>query len=122
MTDRVKRQLELLNSREYRKLRHDAPLDPKEAEQQWDKHTVEGAVARFAYAAACEKEAMFYGEDLFGFNRYCRSAVCNGRFGNIVIDYEGVLQKGFDGILQDIFACRGRIVYPVFCHTEGQGS
>lgn len=106
MTDRVKRQLELLNSREYRKLRHDAPMEAEAAEAQWDKHTVEGAVARFAYAAACEREAMFYGEDLFGFNRYCRSAVCKGRFGNIVIDYEGVLQKGFDGILQDIFACR----------------
>ncbi len=102
MTDRVKRQLDLLNSREYRKLRHDAPIEAKVAEEKWDRRTQAGAVARFAYAASCEKEAMLYGEDLFGFNRYCRSAVEQGRFGNIVIDYEGVLQKGLCGILEDI--------------------
>ncbi len=106
MTDRVKRQLDLLNSREYRKLRHDAPMDPLEVEVKWDHHTQKGAVARFAYAASCEKEAVFYGEDLFGFNRYCKSAVEKGRFGNIVIDYEGVLQKGLCGILEDVNAHR----------------
>lgn len=102
MTDRVKRQLELLNSREYRKMRHDAPLDPNAAEKMWNHHTQTGAAARFAYAASCEKEAVFYGEDLFGFNRYCKGAVEQGRFGNIVIDYAGVLKKGFCGILEEI--------------------
>ncbi len=106
MTERVKRQLALLNDRGYRALRHDAPLAPDKAEAQWDHHTQEGAAARFAYAASCEKEAVFHGEDLFGFNRYCRSAVEKGRFGNMVIDYPTVLAKGLCGILADMDALR----------------
>lgn len=106
MTERVKRQLALLNDRAYRARRHDAPVDPKEVEERWDRHTEAGAAARFVYAASCEKEAVFHGEDLFGFNRYCRKAVHNGRFGNVVIDYAGVLTKGLCGILEDIKARR----------------
>ncbi|MBQ9098613.1 MAG: pyruvate formate-lyase [Clostridia bacterium] len=102
MTDRIKRQLALLNDRAYRARRHEAPFDPVEVEQRWDRHTQEGAVARFAYAASCEREAIFHGEDLFGFNRYCTGAVSKGRFGNAVIDYAGVLAKGLCGIMQEI--------------------
>ena len=119
MTELVKRQLELLNAREYRKLRHPPELDPDTVVQQWDKHTLEGEAARFAYACTCEKEAVFHGEDLFGFNRYCSGALPNkGRFGNVVIDYETVLAKGLCGILDDINARRATADEEAQCYYD----
>ncbi|MBE6702569.1 MAG: pyruvate formate-lyase [Ruminococcaceae bacterium] len=107
MTERVKRQLKLLNDRTYRKLRHAPEQDPETVILQWDKQTEAGEAARFAYACFCEKEAVFHGEDLFGFNRYCSGALPEkGRFGNIVIDYDTVLAKGLCGILEDVDARR----------------
>ena len=81
MTELVKRQLKLLNDRTYRARRVSPPMDPELAEQQWDRYTEAGDAARFAYACACEKEPVFHGEDIFGFNRYCMGALCKGRFG-----------------------------------------
>ena len=106
MTELVKRQLKLLNDREYRKGRVNPDLPPEEAELLWDKYTEAGDVARFAYAVACEKKAVFHGEDLFGFNRYCTGALAQGRFGNVVVDYAGILSKGLCGILAEADALR----------------
>ena len=106
MTDLVKRQLKLLNDRAYRARRVAPAIPPEEAELQWDKYTESGDAARFAYAVSCEKEAVFHGEDLFGFNRYCTGALEHGRFGNVVVDYEGILSKGLCGILAEADALR----------------
>ena len=106
MTDLVKRQLKLLNDRAYRARRVAPDLPPEKAEEQWDKYTESGDAARFAYAASCEKEAVFHGEDLFGFNRYCTAALEHGRFGNVVVDYAGILSKGLCGILAEADALR----------------
>ena len=106
MTERVKRQLKLLNDRTYRTRRVSPLLPPDEAERQWDPYTDAGDAERFVYACSCEKEPVFHGEDLFGFNRYCTGALSKGRFGNVVIDYETVLSKGLCGILADADARR----------------
>ena len=106
MTERVKKQLDLLNARAYRARRVAPAIDPKAAEAQWDHHTEAGDAARFVYACACEKEAVFHGEDLFGFNRYCTGALANGRFGNVVVDYPGILQNGLCAIVEQAKALR----------------
>ncbi len=101
MTQRVKKQLALLNAREYRNRRADPPMDPKEADERFAE-TMMGEAQRFCYAVSCEKEAVFYGEDLFGFNRYCKGAIARGNFGNVVIDYAKILKSGLCGILDDV--------------------
>lgn len=101
MTERVKKQLELLNARKYRESRTDAPLDPKEADKRFAP-TMMGEAERFCYAVSCEKEAVFHGDDIFGFNRYCKSAISKGNFGNVVIDYPKILNLGLCGILDEI--------------------
>lgn len=106
MTERVKKQLEILNAREYRLRRVDPPIPREEADARFSAHTCASEAARFAYAASCEKEAVFYGEDLFGFNRYCKGALLGTRFGNVVIDYKTVLASGLSGILAEIDARR----------------
>ena len=119
MTELVKRQLDLLNGRAYRARRVPPQLAPDEAELQWDKYTDEGDAARFVYAAACEKEAVFHGEDLFGFNRYCTGALSKGRFGNVVIDYDTVLEKGLCGILADADARRATADAEALSYYDG---
>ena len=107
MTDRVKRQLAVLNAREYRFRRVDPPVAPTAADARFSEHTCASEAARFAYAASCEKEAVFHGEeDLFGFNRYCKGALGETRFGNVVIDYQTVLSGGLSSILAEIDARR----------------
>ena len=102
MTERVKKQLDILNAREYRLRRVDPPISREEADARFSAHTCASEAARFAYAASCEKEAVFYGEDLFGFNRYCKGALLATRFGNVIIDYKTVLAGGLSGILSEI--------------------
>ncbi len=102
MTERVKKQLEILNAREYRLRRVDPPIPREEADARFSAHTCASEAARFVYAASCEKEAVFYGDDLFGFNRYCKGALLATRFGNVIIDYETVLAGGLSGILAEI--------------------
>jgi len=119
MTELVKRQLKLLNDRTYRARRVSPPMDPELAEQQWDRYTEAGDAARFAYACACEKEPVFHGEDIFGFNRYCTGALCKGRFGNVVIDYETVLSKGLCGILADADARRATADAEAISYYDG---
>lgn len=106
MTERVKRQLAILNAREYRLRRVDPPISREEADARFPAHTCASEAARFAYAASCEREAVFYGEDLFGFNRYCKGALLATRFGNVVIDYKTVLRGGLLGILSEMDARR----------------
>ena len=105
MTERVKKQLDLLCTREYRKRRIHADTDPAEASHRYGASCVEQA-RRFAYAMSWEKEPVFHGDDLFGFNRYCYEAVSGGRFGNVIIDYATVLERGLCGILEDADARR----------------
>ena len=104
MTEIIKQQLQNLRAGGYRNIRVDTPLDadffacfPPD---------MDGEAALIRYAIDCE-EPVFHGYDLFGFNRYCKAAIPQkGRFGNVVIDYPTLLQKGLQGILDEIDALR----------------
>lgn len=102
MTERVQRQLALLQSRTYRERRHAPELSPEEADKHFSERTLASEARRFTYALSTEKEAVFHGEDLFGFNRYSTGTLAETRFGNTAIDYEKVLKIGFGGILNEI--------------------
>ena len=107
MTERVKRQLTLLQERAYRSRRVSPALSPKEADIKFSAHTQKSEAERFVYAISLEKEAVFHGDDLFGFNRYSEKALEETRFGNTVIDYAHVLSVGLCGILDEISQKRG---------------
>lgn len=102
MTDRVKNQLTLLQSRAYRNRRHAPALAPEAADALFPEHTLASEAKRFAYALSTEKEAVFHGDDLFGFNRYATGTLKETRFGNTAIDYAKLLRIGLGGILEEI--------------------
>ncbi len=103
MTEKVKKQLELLKKREYRTWRKDPPaFDESKLENVSD---MQEKALLFEMTLDAE-EPKFYGEDLFGFHFYRNATPLTtkkssdgwGRFGNNTIDYETVLQIGLDGI------------------------
>ena len=106
MTERVQKQLALLQSRAYRDRRHAPEISPEEADKHFPERALASEARRFIYALSTEKQAVFHGEDLFGFNRYSTGTLAETRFGNTVIDYEKILRIGFGGILDEIRARR----------------
>ncbi|MBQ9760638.1 MAG: pyruvate formate-lyase [Clostridia bacterium] len=104
MTELVKRQLDLLRSREYRNARVDVKRDVAYAVPEQLSPIMQSA-DRFC-AALAEQEPLFHGEDLFGFNRYtkelCTPMPVGAHFGNLTVDYPTVLAGGLGGILRSI--------------------
>ena len=99
MTDRVKERLAFLKKREYRKLRDLSEVDiTGEAEPL---PPSKRRVLRFTTAVSREIP-VFYGEDLFGFNRHAAFLPVESStryfFGNITPDYETVLREGLDSL------------------------
>lgn len=100
MTDRVKKQLDYLNARNYKSLRNTEPVDKESENERKDKCRLKG----FLRAADTEKP-LFFGDDIFGFNRYKTDLPYGGGGGNITVDYEEYLKNGFSGIEKRINAC-----------------
>ena len=105
MTDRVKKRLEFLLDKNYRKVRVKGGDDITEMLDKFS--AMDRPAQRFIYALEKEKP-VFHGEDdIFGFNRYNENfpkdrTIWLGDFvepfGNATVDYETVLEKGLDGI------------------------
>lgn len=108
MTERVKKMLDFMLKREFRKNRNEGGEDVTGKIQNFP--PMMRSAKLFEYALLAEKP-VFYGEcDIFGFNFYNSRLPVDSvygntekwRFGNVVIDYAAVLSKGLDGIIDDI--------------------
>jgi len=108
MTDRIKNQLELLRSGEYKKARRSLDMTIP-----FDKHTDDYAISVSLLKKMLENEKphLLFKGDRFGFNRTLTDmprSLINGEIhhtsdgGNIVINYSRTLAEGMDGILQRI--------------------
>lgn len=102
MTERVKKRLDFFNKREYRSARNTAPAEDMTEE---NKALSMMAKRRNRFARAVENErAVFYGDDIIGFNQYCvnvpQDRAFTRRFDNVCVDYEEILRVGLNG-LQD---------------------
>ena len=95
MTEKVKRLLGVLKSKEYRKRR-----SKEEIIFSSEYETLEHQEKVFRYVAEKEKP-LFYEEDSFGFNRYTAVKVPQ-RKGNVSPDYIKVIQSGLDKVVSDI--------------------
>ena len=99
MNERVKIQLDLLNSKEYRKSRISVPYDP--TDELKDALPIEETAREFVIA--CDREEpVFYGDDIFGFNRLhsilpkdrneLKIPGSERRSGNMIVDYKSFLE------------------------------
>ena len=103
MTERVKKQLELLKKREYRKLRGELPVTMATEEK--------GELSDMEYftfyleTVLREETPRFYGDDIFGFYR-SKSKLPNYKGplagGNVTVDYKTFLEVGLSGIREKI--------------------
>ncbi len=105
MTERVRKRLEYLLDKEYRKVRVEGGEDITEMLNKFS--SMERPAKRLIYALEKE-QPVFHGEDdIFGFNRYNEKFPKDATiwlgdfvepFGNATVDYETVLEKGLNGI------------------------
>ncbi len=103
MTEKVQKHLDFLRAREYRSSRREQIANAEElAAIRKLKKGFEREADLFVFAANTE-EPVFYRDDLFGFHRmYVNPTGEAGRFGNVIPDYEAVLQDGLDAIYKEI--------------------
>lgn len=117
MTDRVKQRKEFVLSREYKKFR-------STQEVTWDGYknckTMMEAERDFCLEILSQDHPQFFGDDIFGFNRYVvkvqsrrqmRDYLSNTPLAcecNLVIDYETFLKEGFNGIKNKIAKFDGK--------------
>lgn len=108
MTERVRKMLEFMLGREFRKKRKAGGEDVTEKIKGYA--PMMRSAKLFEYALSAE-QPVFYGDcDLFGFNRYNQTPPIDEvygdphhwRFGNVVIDYAAVLANGLNGIRADV--------------------
>ncbi len=95
MTDRIKKLLELLNSKEYRKVRRHFPCPTDHF-----CYTAEDVMQAFDGFISADLPIAFDG-DIFGFNRTTDTALPNGS-GNLTPNYKRVMSAGFDKIISQI--------------------
>lgn len=100
MTERVKKWLEYYNTREYRALRDNREQAIDRTEDPLGKRRL----AQFILVAR-EEKPLFFGDDLFGFNRYRAHLPYGCGGGNLTVDYEEFLKTGLQGIEARIDAC-----------------
>ncbi len=103
MTESVRKNLEFLKSKKYREQRISKIPGIEELnaiKAQKNKQKIEGDI--FTFAAGLE-QPVFYGDDIFGFNRmYVNPTDTHGRYGNAVPDYARVLGDGLDSIYSQV--------------------
>lgn len=104
MTEIVKKQLQILRSKEYRNARVSG-LELRERYQAFDNTDIIKNAERFAFFMDAQ-EPVFHGEnDVIGFNRYTQKTMVElwgDHFGNLTIDYPMILSGGLCGILDKI--------------------
>ena len=103
MTEKVKKQLAVLQQKEYRNKRMVG--ERIELGEKFAHVSQTIAQAQLFSLNMANQKPIFYGNDMFGFNRYYVALACVTRvnyFGNLTIDYETVLKYGLQGILEKI--------------------
>ena len=104
MTEIVKKQLQILRSKEYRNARVSG-IELRERYQSFDNTDIIKNAERFAFFMEAQ-EPVFHGEnDVIGFNRYTQKTMVElwgDHFGNLTIDYPMILSGGLCGILDKI--------------------
>lgn len=104
MTEIVKKQLQILRAREYRKNRVSGD-ELRARYRTFDNTDIVKNAERFAFFMDAQ-EPVFHGEnDIIGFNRYTQKTMVElwgDHFGNLTIDYPMILSGGLCGILDKI--------------------
>ena len=122
MTERVRKMLDFMLDRSYRKVRQEYEIDINET---YKTNNLSDLIIESLIIAADKEKPLIYDGDIFGFNRYARCRLkfertgedktnSNSNNGNFTLDYDAFLSEGLDGIRARIESKKSRNDVPFY--------